>query len=382
MPCPSNCSFCTVGNCLKCSQSFYLSKGSCFQCHNSCLECSGPESFNCQACKDPSIKIINQTGLCECPSGTYISSFSPLVCDKCPKNCKDCKKSICLSCIQGFSIKSEVCSQNLFYLKIEVLANDSVKLKFSEELLTVLDENQVKIFKSNNGKVKFKIAALKMDLYLLKIDDYGSISDIETIYLKFENLLSKNLSLLDELEYTYVLNNALSPFLRSISSGVVNTIVVAGISSSIINSNDPYIWVSVNTIQLLSYTPLLNIKFPRFLERFLIELRPLSIIEFPWLNDKIFQCNTNDINPRFYFYGFSCKNFLNISVEVFLSFAGGIVVAFILIILNFIPNFKIKSFCSLKLKSYKYAFFIRFWIQAYIELLIPSVISINFVIFN
>jgi hypothetical protein len=63
-----------------------------------------------------------------------------------------------------------------------------------------------------------------------------------------------------------------------------------------------------------------------------------------------------------------------------ISFLAGIIFLVLIIILKLIPIVRLRKYFDSKIKSYRYDFFLRFWIQSYVEFLAPSVISINYVI--
>ena len=381
--CQENCEICTQRECTQCFEGYYLNSISkCDSCFKSCKTCLGPSYNQCLTCINSSHSIENPPDQCECQISQYQVSQNPLKCVNCSLNCYECDEKNCKICNQGFSLDKATCKQNYLDLKPKLLLNFSISLDFSEVLLEKLDKNQLKVSIASGKELNFQIISQNQSFYLLNVPKISTLDNNQEVFLSFQKIFSINYSILRPLEYSVLVkqqNSTLPKLVNQVKSVVLSAAVGAGISSAFINNNDPYIWVSINTIQVLSYTPLINVKFPRFLESFLSELRPLKIIDFNWISDRIYWCDTISIHQNFYHYGFTCKHFLNNSVEILLSFSGGLLVALILLLLKHLKIPKLSQFCASKLKSYKYSFFIRFWIQAYIELLIPSIISMNFV---
>lgn len=89
-----------------------------FKCHQSCLECSGPNENECMKCY-PFTKQSN--GICSCYPGFFYESyqcFNDFPCSKCQicdSSCKECdgiNATNCLSCNDGFYLQNKECIRN------------------------------------------------------------------------------------------------------------------------------------------------------------------------------------------------------------------------------------------------------------------------------
>ena len=255
-------------------------------------------------------------------------------------------------------------------------------LKFSENLEKSLKAEKLEI---NDGDYEliFDLIYLSSSQYFIDFKNYD-INGAGTIYLKFLNkVYSLNDSILFKLDYTFQVSKQAENsfgFVEGIKSALVYSVIFSALASIMFNDNNPYIWLSLNTIQIICFSPLINVKMPYYLDDFLIGLRPLSIIRYDWLTSRFFQCDTKSIPEKFYEHEFICKNFLHNIIEIAISFLAGISFLILMIFLKVIPIASVSKYVENKIKSYKYDFFLRFWIQSYVEFLVPSVISINYVI--
>ena len=87
------CSTPLEGDCLECSDKFYLDEGFCFECNPKCQRCKGPALSDCLTCT----KDYNGLCLDNCPKNTYDDKNE---CKDCPKGCKTCEiENDILKCI-------------------------------------------------------------------------------------------------------------------------------------------------------------------------------------------------------------------------------------------------------------------------------------------
>ena len=86
-----------------CSQSNYYQVGAnCFPCDAHCLTCTGAGA--CSICSSP---FLVSSGMCVCPSGTYISGST---CASCDANCLTCTGSgACSICSSPYVLNGGIC---------------------------------------------------------------------------------------------------------------------------------------------------------------------------------------------------------------------------------------------------------------------------------
>ena len=126
------CSTCDVtnSNCTACTPPLSLlmtgGSGSCVLCANPCATCTSNVSV-CVTCKRPYSELANGTGVCfrcgqdvctkcsdtntsiclNCAPGYYIDGNGS--CTACSANCASCSDSLCLGCVEGFTLNNGTC---------------------------------------------------------------------------------------------------------------------------------------------------------------------------------------------------------------------------------------------------------------------------------
>lgn len=401
--CPNNCSLCS-GNgicescgegcercendilCQECGKGYFFgSDFECVLCYSSCETCVSENENGCLNCANQDIVLKDSPGRCGCSVDEYVFNLNPLECMKCPDGCRKCTEFKCLECGQGFALVDGVCNRDELELVIDVLANNTILFSFSEFLMNPLktDEFTTQI----EGQAYFhSLQMTNKGLYEVNIEyTTFTVQQVEAIIIFHLPIVSESNSLLLKTNYNCILIRPkqngfkLSPLLNSLSNSVKYSVIGSGLTSMFINSNQGSIWVTFNTIQTLSYIPLINVKIPDFLKFFLIGVRPITILPNFWNYFGILTCDTPQISRQFYDYGFTCKNFLLNCGEFLFVFSAGIGI-FVLLSIAYIFSCKqCKVFVYKQLLKFRYAFFIRFWIQSYVELMLATVISINFV---
>ena len=360
-----------------------LENSNCEPCHPLCTICSELNSSYCLTCNDKNSYL--DEGVCKCLTGFYYNE-THFKCEKCEVNeCKYCRESVCLECFEGFSISNNNCIQNELELNIQVLDNNTIIFNFSEPLLEDLKSDQ---FTSEIEGQNFKHSLEKngITLYEVNIDYTFDSSPQVEVNIKFKlHIKGQFNSILKQLTYNCILITPplliykLSALLTSISNAAKITVVASGIASIFLSSSNGSFWVTFNTIQIISYIPLFNIKIPDFLKFFLIGVRPAKMLPNFWTYTGIFDCDTPEISEQFYEYGFTCNYFL-LNIGVFLLvFFGAIFVLIFILIFYCICCKPCKPIIYKKLLDFRFSFFIRFWIHSYVELLMAATISLNFV---
>jgi hypothetical protein len=158
--------------------------------------------------------------------------------------------------------------------------------------------------------------------------------------------------------------------IESMAQGAVSS----SVSSSAIVSNPAASWVLVNTIHMIIYMPLNSIPYTQRIKDFARSIGGFNII--PNFIQMIFSGNSTSI-PYFEArdFGFSTSLFwvnFGKNVIIFLFFVFMIPVLFGLSRIR-----KISGICLKALSNYKFCFFLRFWIQIYLEIGIFALIQIT-----
>jgi hypothetical protein len=161
------------------------------------------------------------------------------------------------------------------------------------------------------------------------------------------------------------------------------TIVKAAASSSVLvalMSNPACFWVFMNTLEIISFLPLNDVPYSDQLEKFFTSFGTFNLIPNP-LKDLVSFDESLTPYSEAKNYGFDTSLF-HINAGSYL-----INLAFFLIL---IPILYIGQKCCFRflsekcgkwLQNYKYNFFLRFWVQSYLNLTILAAIQLKSVIF-
>lgn len=429
-PCFYTCAECsgsTVNDCLDCEDEnsnlmngtcecvdgYYWNSTSlvCEPCFFTCGKCSGPTSSECSECDDENSSLSegncncfdnfywNTSSLsCElCPSGCLLcvsytqcssckNSFyldNEFRCSACNDDCEECPSGKCQYCKTGFDLKAGACMRSQLFLTIKVLPFFRILLNFTENLFEPLSSTSLTM-NAENDSLNFSVTQDTLKDYSVKIENLKvNKQKIEVFLLFNENLTSEHNSLLLKRDYSCLIiqgiigKKKVPVYIKAISRSVASTITATAAFSVILNNKIGSVWIFVNTIQVLSYFPLINIDMPDKLSEFLIGVNPLGSLPNPWDSINLFNCNSTNLNPKFSDNGFICEYIIYNTGELLLCFSIGILILLILLFLHKIKFKYFKSTIVAKLGSYKWGYFYRFWIQSSIELVFPAIISLN-----
>lgn len=196
--CDSSCSSCfgpNANECLTCSDliitfdashpfcvcidGFYVAQKSPIRCNACLFDCETcTDSASCETCTDDRFMIQNR---CACKKGTY--DFNN-ICKECDFKCQTCSISMdyCDLCYDGYVLTDNFCVCPLGYgglncnlkasLEVsDVLFNDIITLKFSEDLLKALeiDDFKLSVISNLDIKVSFTLLSDSPSIYNLHL---------------------------------------------------------------------------------------------------------------------------------------------------------------------------------------------------------------------
>ena len=388
----TNCSSCNENfyltpnyQCVKCGTGYYLGVESCEMCHESCLSCTNYSENSCLVCKNNDIVISNPPGPCACPESQYVSSKNPLVCKDCPKGCKLCFESKCFDCFYGYTLSSLQCIKNVLKLEFFVGKNHSISAVFSKALAKDLKVNDLRI-SIQSKTVNFTLTKIDEFRYLIRFNSFNFTNSSYKVKIEIlTKIVAKDQSELEKLVYNCtfkVISGSSNTFDSIVTITNASLLIIALISAvaSVFTGFQPtVIWVALNSIQLLSYIPLFNLPLPLILVKFFTSTLPINVLTNIWSRYSIINCDNSEISEKYYEYGYTCHNIITNTGKVLLSFIIGISMLIILLPLHYIPSLTFKTFIRKKIEEYKYSFFLRFWIHHFLDIAIPSMISLNFV---
>ncbi|OMJ91055.1 hypothetical protein SteCoe_6525 [Stentor coeruleus] len=425
--CQSLCTQCTETECLYCSggsyingtfcecQQGYFDNGNycdlclgyvensiCYLCNELCESCN---STNCLSCTGGSSPIGN---ICECPTGYTKNDtgcyecngyIEDNICKPCGSLCDTCTNQACTQCAENSISHGTYCvcesgytgtdKCTLIQLKLDAYFDNSniIFLQFSEPLSRDLNKDYL-IVTIDNGDMYYNLykdtsaiyeisIEINFDKYIGKTVDIVFDKPIYSIYGAALNISSVSLVIENN-------DNTISISMSSIktfSETLVQSCLYTLIALTAVNPSPASLWSFVSTIQMLVYIYLANIDIGIRLRSSLIGLKKYQA--FP------------NLFPYFYVYpgkdheftkaanlGFPTNSILyNLGrwISCFMIF---ITLFFVLSSLKYLlgrTKFKdsgIYNKIKEKCQEYHYGFFLRFWIQGYIEFSVAVAISL------
>ena len=369
-----SCGLCTTTNCLICSD---YTEDSCTQCD------AGYELVNevCVACNSTSYYDESNFLCMQC--GTLCSTCKDgLSCSNCEDNSALTNTSTC-ECIQGYTYQG-VCTRNLFFGILEIYANNSVSLIFSEPLQSSLNTSNMQVIIS---QISHNFTIVQTDNYTwsLTILFHSTIIEGTILELKF-------IGAVNSIYNSLLVTNKLTALLfgveiDSTASEITKIISFAkngltfGVASSMgigaLNLNPTTFFNFLNSAQIYSYISLYQIEVDPLLIEFLMSLNVNSMLpNIP--QQYISSSEGTALNQQFSNFGYSnalllVNSGVNISILAVLFVLLGIIYS-----LKFVEINWIKQRAREMQDKFKYAIFLRFWIQSYLDFLFNSSIGIVF----
>lgn len=429
LECDKDCSQCDQQQCFICKDNNAEDKGKgcqckisyfnssysdlleCSECQTNCLDCI--DYNTCLQCKTINSNIINGSCICPdnsfelsetciCQDGLFIKNDSyNFQCYPCHQSCLTCSSSSitsCLSCENPIKLSSSnSCSEcpplmfyedfqckNYFYAWISVSKLNKVGILFSEETEKSLSSYSINITLSPPYPFTNTYFELNSTFFYLSLSFSSDIPKGTKITIDFfSNIIySKSNKILEK----YTFTKELYEYIHQISSEEikiiaksVNSASKVGVTTSVafgIISNPSVVWAFMNTLQLISYVPLGSNPLTPKLRVFLSNFGKFNLI--PNAGLYIFSPNSSSepyLEARK--FGFESSVFwINVG-QLFTGFFGILVMWPVLSIFSKNKNMKNVARISKLLANYKYSFFVRFWIQAYLDIGVCAIVQLR-----
>lgn len=330
-PLSSDCTVCKYpyqkvdGVCTKCAEKHFYTSGVCAPCHELCAECDAYPA--CSVCEKGLTTLTSgECGLANCGEGFYSQGYS---CIECEASCKSCTADRCLSCkagsqpnqgscqcIDGYQLQDKACCISY---TIEANESSEMLLKFSFPLDPALTAEQV---------------SLQLDELSpsVKVASTDSSSDF-SVKLNWDSSINKEVDVLvsvlsregisiceDEVHLTFNLTKSetvSASFKESVST---TTLAVSSVSmmTSSMSGNPSTFFSMLNTLQILSLIPLMNVKLTEEVSTLLSGSNPISIVPNLYRNfGTTMQIGNSEPYPKAADYGYDTASFIyNIGQEV------------------------------------------------------------------
>ena len=367
----------------------------CEQCVFPCSKCVSEDiCVDCQG-----LLVVSGTeGRCNsCEEGYYFVNYECFVCQGLCSTCRSAEECIecvehadgppvCL-CDEGYYQSGSSCQRRYFIANMTVLANNTVQLLFNESLASGLSLSD---FTITIPQVIFipNLYNSSDSLYVVTLQFSTSVADNTQISINFtQSLISTNGSAFQNYELIGYLHEYAVPYtnanLQSVSNAtatVVASIVSTAVFSGLI-SNPSNLWTLLNTLQIISYIPLSSIPLPPNLQTFFQGTSGLNIVTNPMFL-VITSKNTGQPYLEASQYGFTTSLFV---------LNAGVYITNLLCFLVLIPMFYLLSKIRIAavamkaakiLDNYRYCFFLRYWIQGYLDLGVFAIVQLKSVIFR
>lgn len=389
--------------CVTCEEGYYLDQSSCVKCEEKCKNCNSTECLecnsgfylnnsDCEKCVSGCL-VCTETDCSQCDSGFFLNDTN---CEGCKENCILCNSTDCLVCdeysdlIEGECMckqenKGVYCSLNTLLLQIYVNQDNSLVFMFSNAVS--LSKNDLNIYVSNKSQ-EFNLNELNASTYLVIIEFVKDVKEGNELKINFKvsfvlknqftleyvqisvNLYSKNVEVIKTIEKFY----------ESVYSTTAVYACVAATSFTSINPSPASLWNFLSSVQLLTYLYMLKIPYSNRTIGLLKGLRKYNM--FPNLFEFIVETNGSDHEyTKAKDIGFTTNSILKNIGNIFSMLICFLVLYYILRLLAMLFAFKktekIKKFLEEMCSDYKYGFFIRFWIQSYIEILAGTFVAIK-----
>ena len=429
--CKDSCTVCTLsGLCLPaCNINEYWIEGhhyaSCSLCHSECIYGCRDARTDCLFCDDPlcekcldihicdkcifGAEFSNITSKCKCMDSYINNTFFCTLCEgyitenicyACQEKCISCNSSSCLQCVdnayeyQGFCYcklgysGNDTCDYVLFTVNISISPSNIIYLSFSDDLLSDLHMNDLYI-KINQTNLTYSISKFTSSWYAIYINLTFPVTNTDLLCLYFiseiistnNGLLSTSWISINTYPYSPLQENAVTTLVHSIAGTVTTTATCAFTSTSVLNSNPASLWSFINTIQMIIFIYVTKIQLGSHASGLLLGMRKYNI--FPNCFDYLgitFKGSHQFANAKA--LGFATNSVLGNTgqwITCFLFFISLYYIMHFWCIVLEKTKYKesvISKALSSKCSSYKYGFFLRFWIQAYIEICVACIIAL------
>jgi hypothetical protein len=437
--CIQSCDRCIESACIECSQGTFLLNGSCVvdcgldyipnhiaktcdMCEIShCLECEIQNGrIGCRICEENYV-VIESGGMIVCEICTDGKYYHDRECRKCKILCKSClDETLCYECKENSSITDGVCSCDFGFEVIgescirmtykayaEFKNVEEILLQFEKPLGTVLDPKNIELRLSSStyyytdfiieeitpyqdyiinikqiGLSKTRYISIVFKNTALFVASDGSYLDYDTIdvYIPTHITSSGSDSITSDAyvsQSDYLAQDPQAQDLHSKGSRASRSVTGSAVLLSLTSVSS--LWFFINSLQMFSLIPLLNVDLPIMLFAFLSSLR--GYCPFPNLMEYLITVEDPKPTYRAGLIGYKTSLFLYNSGEMITTFGFSLfcyATGFILKLIipkkysdRLLPR-KLSSF----LEGFRWNMFIRFFIESYIELSIAAALQV------
>mmetsp|Transcript_9539 Transcript_9539/g.18553 ORF Transcript_9539/g.18553 Transcript_9539/m.18553 type:complete len:780 (+) Transcript_9539:233-2572(+) len=351
--------------CISCGEGSYLGSTGCLACAAECLTCS--KESECLSCRSTGVKLSKSgkclSGLCEL--GQY---FEGEECKACEEGCKVCRSETeCIECeAPGYVSEGKCkCEQKFLMVRgkckgpveviVEYLDDKTVRFTLYPEDSYDLTPEELGILIDAQG-LPYRLKALGNSQYEISLEGDGSFLNTETVL----TIAGAEVDLSSDKDSSDSNNSWDIPW-----STLTTAILLTGLVAGTFTGSWSATWSFFNTLQLIYYIPMKQIPLPQILADFFVSI--LNIHFIPGL----LNIPLEDGNPpeeRVKRLRFQTTTFL-VNSTTFLAFLSVALIAWPIIkLLSEVEWKPLQSATAKLLQKYKFNFFLRLYIEAYMEL--------------
>ncbi|CAG9335149.1 unnamed protein product [Blepharisma stoltei] len=386
----------------KCKKTCRDWKPTCSLCSNLlCDICTEYSASGCSTCKQNAINPDS----CICDVNYVLDTSTNNTCIpieaggfrgpdgmfySCLRYCTYCESlTSCTACVENASLNNNLCYCNLGYngaaicslvpfsAWLTVLSDNSLYLTFSDSLENSLSIYDFTIVIEKQGKLSYKMEQVNSTCYYLSLSITEEISKGSLVILEFlhlEKVRSVLNGVLNSSEISAALNSYdPAPYSSAVAAvasqaaASAQAAISGAIALSVVNPSPSSLWSMMNTLQILSYLTLSGIPFTSKMSSFLNNLNSFNIMPniFSYI---IYKNEGNTPYSQAKEFGYDSDLILITTGNDF---------TLILASLLAFPIIFFFSRCSYRwigkkfmktVKAYQFSFYLRFWIQSYLEL--------------
>ena len=378
-----------AGECVQCPtqcSSGCVSSSDCSLCEDSnCVSCSSPAVESCTQC---SIGYVPQASACApCSQGYYYNSDT-MQCNECTGLCLTCQEpircSVCkdmsqldstgqCQCILGYSGNSE-CIRNIFTASLSIKEDNLVKIIFSEPLRASVKNSEVRVILYGIS-LEFIVNEIDLSTITLNITFVSEITANSQVIIQFTGeIVSVYNSILSSSKLTgelfmsdeYVERQSMEAKTKAAAQLGKNGATIgllAAMGASLLSINPRGIFNYLNNAEIFYTIYLYKVDFYPVFGTFLVNTKPQSLIPNP-LTYVIDVDEGIQMSTKYQSYGANTNLFLLNAGESLCAFVLFIIIFIIALLLNCTQC--LKGMLSNLLYSYKFGFFLRYWLQSFL----------------
>jgi hypothetical protein len=358
-----------------CNEGYYLSKSytsNCIPClEESCKTCYENEGiYECTSCNYP--YILSDSKLCICDEEFYYTQGNECIAIDFTLELRPSLNNLELHFNQALSKELNFIDLQHEILDKEILSQLDTKFYILDKYLSYGISYSSTYSTDNSISVRLTVSNTVQNVQnrSLKISSYDVIVPI----LFKNNTVSNSTDLLDEADSS---NENFTDLGNIINFAIVVTVSTATVVN-LLNFNLNAIWVLLSTLQIFSYSPLLNIKLPSKLRTI---AQGMSFNFLPNIFEFFMKYETDSTPKRYEEMGYDTTIYLMNCGDLLTML---IINIFFYLLLKLMHNLlrksdlKVTKLVSKLVEGYEWGFYLRFWIQGYLNIAVTSSFTLKY----